>query len=102
MEFEGELEGSDRVESTNEAELRLENTAVSGAKAGPSWDEAHDAFREFVLHPAFPCVGARAAFHSESYVLGIYNELATEGSTARLARDLGEFVESDLIRDSEY
>ncbi len=63
---------------------------------------AHAAFRDFVTQPEFPCVGARAAFNSESYALAVYDELAGDASTAELARDLFEFTQSEIRYESEY
>ena len=59
-------------------------------------------FRRFVTHEEFPCVGARAAFNSNSYALAVYDELASAAATAALCQDLFEFVQSDLRRGSEY
>jgi FPC/CPF motif-containing protein YcgG len=64
--------------------------------------EAHGAIRDLVMNHEFPCVGARAAFNSESYALATYGEIAHDDSTAALARDLYEFTRSDIRRDSEY
>ena len=64
--------------------------------------EAHAAFRDFVLRPEFPCVGARAAFHSDSYVLSAYEELGSEASTAALAENLLAFTNSEIRHASEY
>ncbi len=63
---------------------------------------AHAAFRELVMGPDFPCLGARAAFNSESYVLAVYDELGAPPTTAALAHDLFEFTRSDLRHASEY
>ncbi len=65
-------------------------------------DEAHTAFGDFVMQQDFPCVGARAAFNGESYVLAVYEELAAARSTAALASDLYEFTRCDMRLESEY
>ncbi|MFN2476528.1 MAG: guanitoxin biosynthesis heme-dependent pre-guanitoxin N-hydroxylase GntA [Chthoniobacterales bacterium] len=65
-------------------------------------DEAHAAFQELVMGHTFPCVGARAAFNSESYALATYRQIVDTETTAALARDLYEFTRSDIRRDSEY
>lgn len=64
--------------------------------------EGESAFRQFVLQPAFPCVGAKAAFNSDSYVLQTYGELAGKDSTPRLAAALWDFTQSKLVHTSEY
>ena len=52
----------------------------------------HAALREFVLHPDFPCVGAKSAFHRASYQFGLYGTLGAS-ATDDLARDLQHFAE---------
>lgn len=68
---------------------------LDGAPAAPDLQTAsiHAALREFVLHPEFPCVGAKSAFHRGSYQFGLYRQLGADGSE-RLARDLEYFAES--------
>jgi len=68
----------------------------------PFLTEARAAFRDFVMQADFPCVGARAAFNSETYALATYGELGSQRATDALARDLGEFVRSDIRYASEY
>ncbi|MEN3368094.1 MAG: uncharacterized protein V7609_237 [Verrucomicrobiota bacterium] len=64
--------------------------------------EAEEAFRQLVFRAEFPCLGAKAAFHSGSYVLRTYGELGNGNSTADLSADLGEFTRSKLRQTSEY
>lgn len=52
----------------------------------------HGAFRAFVLDPQYTCVGAKSAINSDSYRLGVYDELAGVTATAALARDLAAFT----------
>lgn len=52
----------------------------------------HGAFRAFVLDPQYTCVGAKSAVHSDSYRLGVYDELGSVAATAALARDLAAFA----------
>ncbi|HYJ04156.1 MAG TPA: guanitoxin biosynthesis heme-dependent pre-guanitoxin N-hydroxylase GntA [Chthoniobacterales bacterium] len=54
--------------------------------------EAEKAFREFVLRPEFPCVGAKAAFNSSSYTLRVYGELGSDKAANELAAELCEFT----------
>jgi FPC/CPF motif-containing protein YcgG len=68
----------------------------------PLLQQAHAEFRDFVMRQEFPCVGARAAFNSESYVVAVYDELGSAAATANLARDLFEFTRSDIREASEY
>lgn len=59
-------------------------------------------FASFVADSAFPCVGARAAFNSNSYITMVYNELAHPLCSARLALDLQKFQESEMRRTKEF
>ena len=64
--------------------------------------EAESAFREFVLRPEFPCVSAKAAFNSSSYILRTYDQLGGRESTAELSIALCDFTQSDVVQASEY
>ena len=64
--------------------------------------EAEKAFREFVLRPEFPCVGAKAAFNSDSYALRTFGELGARDSTAQLSASLYDFTQSEMREASEY
>jgi uncharacterized protein len=57
-------------------------------------DEAEAAFRQFVFRPEFPCVGAKAAFNSDSHTLRVFPELGSAAATAMLATALYEFTRS--------
>lgn len=52
----------------------------------------HDSFLALALSPRFPCAGAKAALKRGLYRMGFYGEMASEGTTAGLARDLFTFV----------
>ena len=64
--------------------------------------DAKQAFRDFVMRQEFPCVGARAAFNSGSYVVAVYGELGSEHATAQLAHDLFQFTRCGMREASEY
>ena len=64
--------------------------------------EAKQAFRDLVMRQEFPCVGARAAFNSGSYVVSAFAELGSDSATAALARDLFDFTRSGMREASEY
>ena len=66
--------------------------------------EAHRKFREMVMAPEFPCLGAKAAFNDETYALTVYPELGSDESTAGLSHDLVEFHEYQrkLDRENRY
>jgi FPC/CPF motif-containing protein YcgG len=64
--------------------------------------EVQEAFRQFVFRPEFPCLGAKAAFNSDSCILRTYGELGSRDSTADLSADLRAFTRSDVLQASEY
>jgi FPC/CPF motif-containing protein YcgG len=70
---------------------------------GPARDsfaaEAEAAFREFVLRPEFPCVGAKAALNSNSYSLHVFEEFGSVAATTVLASTLYEFTQSTANND---
>jgi FPC/CPF motif-containing protein YcgG len=79
---------------------------LSRSKNGPSTipdnTSLKEQFASFVADSAFPCLGARAAFNSNSYVAKVYNELAHPICSERLARDLQDFQESEMRRIREF
>lgn len=56
--------------------------------------QAQEAFRQFVLHPAFPCLGAKAAFNADAQTVRVFGELGSAESTDELAVALGAFANS--------
>lgn len=54
------------------------------------------------MRQEFPCVGARAAFNSGSYIVAVYDELASDAATTALSRDLFDFTRSGMREASEY
>lgn len=56
--------------------------------------QAQEAFRQFVLRPAFPCLGAKAAFNSNAQTVRVFEELGSAESTDELAAALGAFASS--------
>lgn len=73
---------------TADGPVRLLDTGAPGTFASI----AHAAFRGFVLDPAFPCLGARAAISRGTYRFGAYESLDDRDVTEGLARDLYAFV----------
>ena len=53
--------------------------------------EAARAFRQFIARPEFPCLGAKAAFNSQSETVRVFDELGGE-STNALAQALLDFT----------
>lgn len=87
-----------------------ENPFASGTAKPPERacdsfaDEAEAAFREFVLRPDFPCLGAKAAFNSDSYTLRAYDEIGSRAATVALGAALYDFTATvgDVDSSSEY
>lgn len=55
--------------------------------------EAEGAFRQFVLDPQFPCLGAKAAVHSGAETVRVFGELGSADATEQLGAYLAEFVQ---------
>jgi len=53
--------------------------------------QAKEAFRSFVLEPDFPCLGAKAAFNSDSQTVHLFDEFGSPEATAELAAALSDF-----------
>jgi FPC/CPF motif-containing protein YcgG len=80
----------------------MKGNLFAGDNAKSFAAEAEEEFRQFVFQPEFPCLGAKAAFHSGSYVLRTYGEFGSGDSAADLSADLGDFTRSKLRHASEY
>ena len=65
-------------------------------------EEVHCEFRARILAPPFSCVGAKAAFNSGAYRLGVYGEMTGSGALAGLARDLFTFTQEQRTLGSEF
>lgn len=50
----------------------------------------------------YPCVGAKAAFNTRQYRLGVYGNMGAADSTASLADDLKLYIEDSLGKDCNY
>ena len=55
---------------------------------------AEQAFRQFVLGPEFPCLGAKAAFNSDSQTVRLFPRLADDETTKALATELYDFAQT--------
>ncbi|MFL6590075.1 MAG: guanitoxin biosynthesis heme-dependent pre-guanitoxin N-hydroxylase GntA [Chthoniobacterales bacterium] len=64
--------------------------------------DAPAAFRQMVLNAEFPCLGAKAAFNSDSFTLRCFPEIATRAATSKLSAELLGFTRSEQISASEY
>ncbi len=59
-------------------------------------------FASFVAAPTFPCLGAKAAFNAGSYLVSVYDQLASDRSSKALATGLEDFTRSEIRRTNEY
>jgi FPC/CPF motif-containing protein YcgG len=50
----------------------------------------------------YPCVGAKAAFNTKQYRLGVYGAMGEDNSTEALAGDLKLYIEDSLGKDCNY
>ena len=64
--------------------------------------EAEEAFRQFVLRPEFPCLGAKAAVNARTYDVRSYGELGSPEATSVLATDLSHFARTLCRANTEY
>ncbi len=62
----------------------------------------HDSFRALALNEQFTCVGAKAAVRQGGYRFGLYLELGSTASCARLAQDLALFVDERTSLETEF
>ena len=53
-----------------------------------------------VEHPAYPCVGGKAAFHQKQATVRVYEGLGSDAATFALAEDLREFARTGPIDES--
>jgi FPC/CPF motif-containing protein YcgG len=72
------------------------------SQAVPEDTSLEKQFASFVADSAFPCVGARAAFNSESYITRVYEQLAHPLCSERVAHDLQAFQDSKMRRTKEF
>ncbi|MBA3832889.1 MAG: YqcI/YcgG family protein [Chthoniobacterales bacterium] len=59
-------------------------------------------FAAAVADSAFPCLGAKAAFNGGSYLLSVYDRLASDSSSEALASDLESFTQSEMCETNPY
>jgi hypothetical protein len=57
-----------------------------------SASQAKTAFREFISHAAFPCLGAKASFNSGSETVRVFDELGSAQCSKALANALYDFT----------
>jgi FPC/CPF motif-containing protein YcgG len=62
-------------------------------------NHTEEAFRHFVLDAQFPCLGAKAAFNSNSQTIRVFDELGSQESTTELCVGLRTFTDM-VVRDA--
>jgi len=55
-----------------------------------------------MLAPEFSCVGAKSAFNSNTYRMGMYGDMTDSGALAGLARDLFTFAQEQATLKSDF
>jgi uncharacterized protein len=63
---------------------------MTGSREGAQ--VVHEAIRDRLLSPEFPCLGARSALRRGTYEFGVYDELGTSDAARRLWGDLRAFT----------
>lgn len=59
-------------------------------------------FAAFIADPAFPCLGAKAAFNASSYSVSVYERLASPQTSKSLAKNLTRFLHSNAREQNPY
>jgi FPC/CPF motif-containing protein YcgG len=75
---------------------------TSDSEAVPEDTSLQRQFASFVADAAFPCLGARVAFNSGSYITRVYDEIGHPLCSERLALDLQNFQDSEMRRTKEF
>ena len=83
------------VVSLEELQEEVDTTALSAA--GPRQILEH--LEDMVLHPDYPCLGARSVFNTERATVEVLDELATAGATQVLLDRLPHFVEGTHLTE---
>lgn len=73
-----------------------------GDDAGSRAWQINQEFIRKVDATAYPCVGAKAAFNTGQYRLGIYGKMGADKTTTQLANDLKLYIEDSLGHDCNY
>jgi uncharacterized protein len=81
---------------------KLVNLLNARRQISPLAASVHAEFRELVLDPEFPCLGAKAAIKHNSYRFGFYPQMNTGETSSALAYDLWEFVREQPLLNSDY
>lgn len=96
---------TDRAALQNSNYIHPQNKTNGESKnvGTPDLTEAvHEELRDFILHKKFPCLAAKASFNTDSYRLGVYNQLGQPQSTQGLSRDLLQFIEERKSLENNY
>ncbi len=76
------------------------NFTETHSKSVPSSIE--EEFRSVVLNQQYPCLGAKAAFNTNVYRMGYYNELGSTEAAETMAPDLHNFIAERETLDSNF
>lgn len=59
-------------------------------------------FRDWILDPAFACVGAKSAVKRDNFRLEVYDRMCGRAASEQLARDLTVFIRDQNVQDSAF
>lgn len=87
--------------------LTLQPIPLNTASTSPKLPTARQAalaqqFNDFVLDPAYPCLGAKSAFRTDSYHVHAYRTLGSDTTAQVLAPDLRHFIASQGAMDHAF
>jgi FPC/CPF motif-containing protein YcgG len=89
------------IQQRNAVLKELSSTAAQGVDPSPIAHLVHGTVKGWVLSEGFPCNGAKSAFNTDSYRLGIYDSF-NSGDVGLLATDLkayiGEYAATPVVR----
>lgn len=77
-------------------------SAIDKQKVSKQARFIHDQFRSLILHPQFPCPGAKTAFSRGTYRMGVFEKMADTSSTQLLGQALAAFVAERESMDREF
>ncbi len=64
--------------------------------------EVESAFRQFVLRPEYPCLGAKAAINSDTCTVKVCPEFGSDVCAPNLAGDLADFARTQTDSPSDF
>src|SRR5205807_4976358 len=69
----------------------ITSAAPKGTDPAPIAHLIHGTLKGWILSEGFPCYGAKSAFQTDSYRLGVYDKFSST-DVSLLSQDLGEYI----------